>query len=131
LTFVIDTSAWIEYFRGTMEGKKALPIIESNVDNVTPTIVLAEIKKKFVEWKRQDFESVLTFIEQHSDVIELDKFTAIMAGEIRASTTVKGIGLVDCILLAISRTRGCKVLTNDSDLSTFAESAYLKRDQVC
>ena len=126
MTFVIDTSAWIEYFRGTVEGKKALPIIESS-NSVTPTIVLAEMRKKFVEWGRQDFETVSNFIDQHSNVVELDKATAILAGEIRATTNVQGIGLVDCILLAVSRTLGCKVLTNDSDFSTMPEAAYLKR----
>ncbi len=129
MTHIIDTSAWIEYFKGSNEGKKAVPIIESN-ENLTPTIVLAEMKKKFVEWNRNDFDQILEFIHQHSRIVDLDETTAIMAGEFRAKCNIEGIGLIDCILVAFARIYQCKVLTNDSDFSKLSEAAYLKRGSL-
>lgn len=132
MAYIIDTSAWIEYLKGSNEGKRAIPIIESN-DNLTPTIVLAEMKNKFVEWNRNDFDQILEFIHRHSRIVDLDEATAIMAGEFRAKCkieAIEGIGLVDCILVALARIYQCKVLTNDSDFSKLPEAAYLKRSSL-
>ncbi len=59
---VIDSYAWIEYFKGSEHGKRAKKYIESGYC-VTPTIVLAELSDKYHRegWKfwEEDLEFVL------------------------------------------------------------------------
>ena len=44
--YVIDSYAWIEYFRGTHQGSKAREYIE-NMDCVTSSITIAELSEKY------------------------------------------------------------------------------------
>ena len=43
--YIIDTFAWIEYFKASEMGKAAKEFIESE-QSVTPTIVISEISRK-------------------------------------------------------------------------------------
>lgn len=124
MPYIVDTYAWLEYFRGTSTGMSIKDKIEAG-DNITPTIVLAELKRKFVEWRRQDFDDKLAFIQENSQIVGLDGELAIMAGEIRAQKPVPNMGLVDCILLALARKFNVKVLTGDKHFKTLSEAEYI------
>jgi len=124
MPYIVDTYAWIEYFRGTSKGMRIKDKIDAG-DNITPTIVLAELKRKFVEWRRQDFEDKLAFIQENSQIVGLDEELAIMAGEIRAQKSVPNMGLVDCILLALARKFNMKVLTGDKHFKSLDEAEYI------
>ncbi len=127
MRYIIDTFAWVEYFKGTEIGVKIKDLIESG-ENVTPTIVLAELKKKFTEWNRIDFDKKLLFIKSNSEIIPLDEDVAISSGEIRATIDIAGIGLADCILIAMSRLYDLKVLTGDPHFKDLDEGEYLGGD---
>jgi predicted nucleic acid-binding protein len=43
--YIIDSYAWIEYFRASTSGEIAKKYIESNA-SITPTIVVSEISRK-------------------------------------------------------------------------------------
>jgi predicted nucleic acid-binding protein len=124
MPYIVDTYAWVEYFRGTSKGKSIKDKIESR-DNMTPTVVLAELKRKFTEWQRQDFQDRLEFIRDNSQIIDLDERTAILAGEIRAQKPVPNMGLVDCVLLALSRIYSVKVLTGDEHFRKLSEAEFI------
>lgn len=121
---IIDTYAWVEYFRGTLKDPTARWIIETE-ENQTPTIVLAELKKKYVQENLPGFKSDLKFIESKTSIIPLDEETAIQAGEIRARINVPNMGLVDCILLAMARRSGLKVLTGDQHFERMPEARMI------
>ncbi len=93
--------------------------------NITPTIVLAEMKKRFTDWGRNDFDEKLDFIRSKSVILPLDDTTAIEAGRIRSTIGVHGMGIVDCILLAASRLYGMKVLTGDPHFKNLREADYI------
>jgi predicted nucleic acid-binding protein len=123
-TYIIDTWAWVEYFRGSEIGSRAKSCIE-DATNITPTIVLAEMSHKFKQLGRTDLPEKLNFIKQRSTVLPLDESTALLAGEIRADLPVQGMGLVDCILLAVSRLYSAKVVTGDPHFRGLAESEFI------
>jgi predicted nucleic acid-binding protein len=75
--YIIDTYAWIEYFRGTENGVKIKEKIDAD-GNITPTIVLAELKKKYVGEGVCGFDEDLRFIKNKSIVIPLDEHTALV-----------------------------------------------------
>jgi len=55
----------------------------------------------------------------------VDEQAAILAGEIRAQKLVPNMGLVDCILLALSRIYSIKVLTGDAHFKTLSEAEFM------
>ena len=123
-SYIIDTWAWVEYFRGSDIGRRARPRIE-NSNNITPTIVLAEMSQKFRQLGRSDLPEKLSFIRQRSSILPLDEPIALLAGEIRANVPVQGMGLVDCILLAASRLYSAKVVTGDPHFRDLAEAEFI------
>ena len=122
---VVDTYAWIEYFRGSNFGRAIKEEIEQN-DNLTPTIVIAEISKVFTDLGRKDLEEKLDFIRSKSNVVDLDEATAISAGCIRSTMSHSGMGIVGCILLAVARSYSVKVLTGDKHFKNLKEAKYFK-----
>ncbi|HUY69954.1 MAG TPA: PIN domain-containing protein [Candidatus Baltobacteraceae bacterium] len=123
MAVIIDTYAWMEYFRGSEAGRRVRGRIEEG-RNITPTIVLAEISKRFTDLDRGDLKEKLAFIHSKSNILPLDQSTAIMAGQIRSTIGIKDMGLVDCILLAAARTHGIKVLTGDRHFRSLKEAEY-------
>lgn len=121
---ILDTYAWIEYFDGSEMGKKIKNKIENDDNNMTPTVVLAEMKKRYTDWGRSDFEDKLEFIRSKSIIEPLNERIAVEAGYIRSTGTVTGMGIVDCVLLALSRLSRMKVLTGDEHFKDLQEADY-------
>ena len=43
-----DSSAWVEYFRGSTAGRKVKDVLEGDEVLFTPSICLAELKTKYL-----------------------------------------------------------------------------------
>jgi predicted nucleic acid-binding protein len=118
--FVIDSYAWIEYFRGSMRGALVRPYVEEE-DSATPTIVIAEISRKLLNEilegreTKQGREEKLDFIRTSTFIIELTMEIAKLAGEmdVERRKTVRGWGLSDSIVLATAKKENAKVVTGD------------------
>jgi predicted nucleic acid-binding protein len=123
--YVIDSYAWIEYFRGSKAGETVRDIIEK-ADTATPTIVLAELSDKYLR-EKLDFQEDLFFIKSKSHILPLDEETALAAGEINVSMKkeVPGWGMADSIVLATVRAKNAKVVTDDQHFRTLKESIMI------
>ena len=122
--YIVDTYAWIEYFRGS--ASQELKRIIERETIYTPTIVLGELKKKYVEDNVSGFDVNLEDIRSRSHIIDLDEKTAIRAGEIRATTTIKNMGFIDCILIASAEISNAKVLTGDQHFKGLGISVLIE-----
>ncbi len=84
---VIDTYAWIEYFRASREGETARKYIEQE-GSATPAIVVAEVSRKTLARSRGRNETKdgrvkhLEFIRSASQILQLDFDEAASAGEL-------------------------------------------------
>ena len=84
--YIIDTYAWIEYFKASEMGEVAKEFIESE-HSVTPTIVVSEISRKL----RKDIDlgnetregrlRRLEFIRSTSRIVDLDFEIALKQGK--------------------------------------------------
>jgi predicted nucleic acid-binding protein len=112
--YVIDSYAWIEYFRGTESGERARPYIESE-SAATSSLTLAELKEKYLGEKWSSFEEDLDFIVTRSSVTPVDRQIALLAGEInhKRKGMRSGWGMADSIILATARNASAKVVTGD------------------
>lgn len=117
---VVDTYAWIEYFRGSEEGKRAKTYIDGDYLLLTPPIVVAELSDKYWREGKEDRWDVRKhFVRLRSDVLDLDYELADEAGrlkrELRADHDT--VGLADAIILAHARAEDAVVLTGDQHLT--------------
>ncbi len=128
---LIDTYAWVEYFRGTEEGKLAREFIESDRQVMTPTIALAELSDKYRRsGKRDVWEGERRhMVEVLSAIVPLSPDSADEAGAIKTEMRREkpDFPLADGMILAIARERGAKVLTGDRHIRDLPEAISLKK----
>ncbi len=124
--FVIDSCAWIEYFRGTKAGGEAKDYIESK-EGAISVISVAELKEKYMKEGWRYFDADLLFITSIATVIPLDKEIAVLAGEINfeRKKKVRDWGMSDSIVLATARKASAKVVTGDPHFKDIRESIFI------
>jgi len=111
--YVIDSYAWVEYFKGTKKGEMAKEFIESN-KSATASITLAELSEKYKR-ENKDFEQDLQFMLSQTKIVNLSTEIAIKAGEINCENKkkIKDWGMADAIIMATANSLNSKVVTGD------------------
>ena len=111
--YLIDSYAWIEYFRGTKKGEPAKELIETE-SCATPSLVIAELVEKYKR-ENKEFEGDLDFVLSKTKIIDLDKEIAKDAGKINFENKkkIKNWGMADSIILATAKKLNAKVVTGD------------------
>ena len=112
--YVIDSYAWIEYFRGTESGKKVRSFVEGE-SAATSVLTLAELREKYLREKWLTFSEDVAYIASRTSLTQVDREIAILAGEInhRRKAEKKGWGMADSLILATARVTSAKVVTGD------------------
>jgi len=125
--YVIDSYAWIEYFRGSKAGEKAKKLIEGG-EAATATITLAEIREKYAREGWPYFDADLLFITSSTLLVNLTKDVAVKAGETNAAmkAKVKGWGIADSIILATAQMANAKVLTGDKHFKGIKQTILIE-----
>lgn len=113
---LLDTSAWIEFFKGSEKGKQVGKILESE-ENFTSIVTFAEV----TNWSlRNNLEgkinSYINGIRKGSETIDLDEKMMILAGRLNyeRKKSAKEWGMMDSFILATSLLYDLKILTKDS-----------------
>ena len=111
---VIDSYAWIEYFRGSSSGERARDFIEKG-SAATSVISLAELQEKYLREKWASFETDVGFITTKTTLVPLDRKISILAGQINFQNKrrKKDWGMADSIILSTARIASAKVITGD------------------
>ncbi|MGI0017008.1 MAG: PIN domain-containing protein, partial [Nitrososphaera sp.] len=125
--FVIDSYAWIEYFRGTESGGIAKNYIESK-EAATSVISVSELKEKYLREGWDYFSSDLLFLTSVTTIVSVDKELATSAGQINfeRKKMVKDWGMSDSIVLATAEKVSAKVVTGDAHFSDLKEAIMIK-----
>ncbi|MDD5163399.1 MAG: type II toxin-antitoxin system VapC family toxin [Candidatus ainarchaeum sp.] len=113
--FVIDTFAWIEYFKGSQKGGKAGEIIKTG-NCITPVIVLAELSNIYSREKNSSWEKELAFIVARTTIVDITADIAIRAGKLKTEMRKNHrskFGLIDAVILATALNASALVLTGD------------------
>lgn len=129
--YVIDSYAWVEYFRGTRRGERARSYIESH-EAATATITIAELREKYLREGWNYFDEDLTFIVSTTLIVPLEKNIAVLAGEINHNMKrkVKGWGISDSIILATAKSTSTKVVTGDKHFKELKEAVFLENETI-
>jgi len=127
--FIVDTYAWVEYFKGSECGRKVAKVIDDKKSHlITLECCLFEIKGWALR-AEQDFERIYTAIRQNSDIEPI--FTedwleaAQIRHEMREKEKIADFGLVDALIVAKQRGHNCKVLSGDRHFKGFGGVVYV------
>ena len=130
---VFDSYAWVEYFIGSKWGAVAKGYLEGE-EIMTPSIVLAEIARKYVRegMDAREVRRRLYFISSQSEVETVDADLALAAAEAWRELEARARkgrlqrpSLTDGIVLALARTHEAKVLTGDEHFKGLKEAIIL------
>lgn len=116
---VIDTYAWIEYFKGSDEGIKAKKFIEGEFELFSPSIVIAELSDIYGRNNLSDnWSTRIQFIKLCTKILVLDADVSDKAGELKQNLkkNYKDVGLADAIVLAHSLDINARIMTGDKHL---------------
>ena len=122
---LLDSSAWVEYFKGTPTGSNVKKILEEGA--ATSAISLAEIAK----WAQENGAEVIPIITQmkkNAIVISLEEPILIESGKqyIRLRKIQKSIGMIDVIIYITALIHGLQLITTDNDFRGLPETEFLK-----
>jgi len=131
--YVIDTYAWIEYFRGSPEGDMAKQYIEAG-ETATPTIVVLELRKNFLRKIKEGKETPkgaeenMDYVRSKSTIIDLGYASSIKAAEtdLEMKQKVKNWGVADAIVLSAARELKAKIVTGDEHFRGLADAVMIK-----
>ena len=115
MLYIIDSYAWVEYFKGSAKGE-ILRALFLNEEHAFATLEcsLAEIKGWCLRENR-DFDQHFTIIRANSTIFSVVQQNWIEAArerfELRKSR--KHFGLIDAVILVKQKEHGCKVISGD------------------
>jgi predicted nucleic acid-binding protein len=124
--FVIDSYAWLEYFRGSQAGKKAKGYIEGGAA-ATSAVTLAELREKYLKENWESFGKDSDFLTTKTYLVPVEKSLALLAGEINHSQmkVIKDWGMADSLILATARNASAKVVTGDRHFEGLPETIMI------
>ena len=113
--YVMDSSAWIEYFGGSEKGNKIKSLIE-NKKIASSIIAISEIAYKF-DSEKKSFFNFINFISTNSTILPLTIDISVNAGSIKTLFRKKTnkFSLIDAIHLATAQEHHSILLTTDND----------------
>ena len=113
--YVLDTSAWIEYFGSTVKGAKIKVLVENQLV-ATSIMAIAEWADKCTkeEW---DVLPGLGFIQKRAEIIPVNLAISLKAAELKKKVRSQRskFGLVDGIHLATTQQENAVLVTCDQD----------------
>ena len=129
---VYDTYAWIEYFRGTDKGMKVRLLLEKG--GYTPTIVLAEIARKYMREgvTLEEIKKRLQYINVKTWIVPIDLDISLKAAETyldlleyAKKNKLRTPSLADAIVYAIAIILDEELVTGDKLFENLPNVIYL------
>jgi predicted nucleic acid-binding protein len=123
MTVLIDSWAWIEYWKGGQAAAEAAKHIEGTENAIISSVNLAEVYFwVFKQYGEEMAEAKSRSMLRRSHVIAVDIPIATSAARLKAEHK---LGLADSFVLATARSADATLVTGDSDLKRFKDVAFL------
>ena len=122
MTVLVDSWAWIEYFKGTSSGKKATSYIEGEEKVIVSAINIAEVRLFLLRHKPAEAEKLISFLLNTSFPVFISTEIALQAAKTKHG---KKLGLTDAIVLVTARMHNAKMITGDDDFKGETDVVYI------
>ena len=123
MTVLIDSWAWIEYWKGGRYSEDVGSYIEGDEEAVVSTINLTEVYYwilRFYDGKIAEQKRAL--IEKRCYIIPVEVSIAVLAAKIKRELR---LALADSLILATARQSGAKLVTGDPDFKQLKEAFFI------
>lgn len=123
---LLDTSCWVEYFKGTEKGKKIKGLMEKQEVFYTCPITIAEISV-WCHKNNKPLQDFITSIKKLSVMLDMSEDILAESGKIYHEERKSNgkIGLIDCIIYATAQIHGLILLTKDTDFRNLKDIKML------
>lgn len=123
MAILIDSWAWIEYFRGTAHGEKVKNMIDSSGEFIISVVNATEVYRHFLAQEGPaGAERVLGFMLGAAFSIPVNLSTAVLAAKLKHE---KKIGLGGSLIMAAAEEHQAQILTGDPDFKLEANVIYI------
>lgn len=114
--YCIDSSAWLEYFKGTIKGAQVKAIIEKENEIMTSILAVAEIADKY-EKESMSHKQVLSYVKGRAALLPITIAIAVHAAQIKKHMRKQNtkFGLADALHLATAAEEDAILVTTDHD----------------
>lgn len=110
---LFDTSAWIEYFKVSEQGKKVKQMLQQT-KCYTCSLSIAELSE-WLEKNHFDRKKYLSGVKSLSEIIDPSHEILEVAGilKFKKRETINDFGLIDAIILATAKQYEMQIVTKD------------------
>jgi toxin FitB len=123
LTVLIDSWAWIEYWKGGRLAVEAASYIDGDEESVVSAVNLAEVHLAIARsYDEATAGEKVATMEKRCHVVPVDRDIAIEAAKIKKK---EKLGLADSLILATARQVGGRVVTGDPDMKSLRDVVFL------
>ena len=129
MIYVIDTFAWIEYFKGSKQGLIVKRLFGDGKNKfITMECCLSELRG-FCLKNNMDFDRLYTIVNRNSIILPVMRDLWINAAKVRFELrkTIKNFGLIDSILVAKQQKLKCKIVSGDPHFKSLRNVIYLDK----
>ncbi len=125
-SYIIDTSAWIEYLDGSEKGEKINNILKSNEKVYIIPVILSELISK-VKRSNGNIELVYGSLIKNSEILSLTPRIAKEAGLLHTEVklTLPSFSLTDATIICSAKAFKLKILTTDNHFKKFKETIII------
>ena len=121
---LIDSSGWLEVFRGGPHADRVARLLADPREILTPTIAVFEVYK--VLKRDASEEDALQAVAQmfRTNVVPLSETLALEAAD---TSLEHSLAMADAIVYATARSRGAELVTTDADLEGLPGVVFLSK----
>lgn len=120
---LIDSSCWIEFFKGGKRIKKIEKYMSSFEKIVTPIIVVYEVYKKIKSIYSEEIALSYSSQLEKTELVNLDIHLTRLAADISIKNN---LAMADAFIYATSELKDAQIVTFDSDFKDLDNVIYLK-----
>ena len=126
MAFLLDTSVWIEYFKGSEKGKKIYSLLEGEAEINSCQLTISEISNWCCKNSINPY-FYLNKIKTLSRILELSENILVLSGQIyfEQRKINDKISLIDAIIYTTAQLHGFVLMTTDRDFEGLRNVEFL------
>jgi predicted nucleic acid-binding protein len=121
---LIDSSGWLEVFRGGPHADRVARLLADPSEILTPTIAVYEVYKVLKRDASEEDALQAVAWMLRTNVVPLSETLALEAAD---TSLEHSLAMADAIVYATARSRGAELVTTDADLEGFPGVLFLSK----
>jgi predicted nucleic acid-binding protein len=121
---VVDSSGWLEYLADGPNADFFANAILATANLLVPTLSLYEVFKRVLQQRGEDDALQALALMQQGTIVELSASLALSAAHISLNDKIP---MADSIMLAIARSYGATLWSQDSDFENIPGVRYIAK----